>query len=406
VNMPPLDPHEGRRPDDEPIDPAFEPAPREEAPGKIDLERGAPRLAGPDARQLNRNVVLLAGLLVAVLVLGIAWMMTAQGSAPSKKAPAEEEALVVPAIDGFPGHTGGVPPTVMPAHQPAEPIPLRSMDPSRHRSPEPMQAAPALPAAPRAPTLRERRMGADASTAGAALDPTAQALAALNQFSAAAANPNGQAPAVTAADNERGRRAMSLDKPATLLLRGTVIRCVLETKIVTDVPGFTSCVVTEPVYSFNGRQLLLAKGSRVMGQYEGAPTFDRVAVIWDRVVTPGGIDVTMASPGIDTLGGAGHPGHTNAHWGSRIGAALMISLFSDAFKYTAAKHGPKQTSITNGVVTQNPFESNTAETIQQLAEQAVQRSANRPATVTINQGTVLAIYVARDVDFSGVVARQ
>ncbi len=93
------------------------------------------------------------------------------------------------------------------------------------------------------------------------------------------------------------------------------------------------------------------------------------------------------------------------HWGSRIGAALLISLLSDAFKYEAAEHGPRTTTISNGVVTQTPFESNTAATIQQLANQAVRRASNRPATVTINQGTVLAIYVAKDVDFAGVVAR-
>jgi type IV secretion system protein VirB10 len=130
-----------------------------------------------------------------------------------------------------------------------------------------------------------------------------------------------------------------------------------------------------------------------------------VAVIWDRIVTPTGIDVNMASPGIDALGGAGHPGHYNAHWGSRIGAAMLISLLSDAFKYGAAKHGPTQTTISNGLVTQTPFESNTADTVQQIARQAVRRAASRPATVTINQGSVMAIYVARDVDFADVVAR-
>lgn len=199
--------------------------------------------------------------------------------------------------------------------------------------------------------------------------------------------------------------AAPLQHPDTLMLRGTFIRCVLETRIITDIPGFTSCVVTEPVYSFTGKRLLLPKGSKVMGKYEMEPNGPRVAVIWDRIVTPTGIDVSMASPGIDTLGGAGHPGHYNAHWGSRIGAALLISLLSDAFKYEAAEHGPRQTEISNGVVTQSPFESNTADTVQQLANQAVQRQANRPATVTINQGTVLAIYVAKDVDFTGVVAR-
>ena len=113
----------------------------------------------------------------------------------------------------------------------------------------------------------------------------------------------------------------------------------------------------------------------------------------------------MASPGVDNLGGSGHPGYYDAHWPSRIGAALLISLLSDAFKYEAAEHGPRQTTISNGVVTQTPFESNTAQTLQNLSNQAVQRAANRPATVTINQGTIVSIYVAKDVDFSDVIAR-
>lgn len=57
------------------------------------------------------------------------------------------------------------------------------------------------------------------------------------------------------------------------------------------------------------------------------------------------------------------------------------------------------------MVTQSPFESNTAATIQMLANQAVREAANRQPTVTINQGTVLYVYVAKDVDFSSVVAR-
>jgi type IV secretion system protein VirB10 len=200
--------------------------------------------------------------------------------------------------------------------------------------------------------------------------------------------------------------AQPLVHPDHLMLRGTYIRCVLETHIVTDIPGFTSCIVTEPVYSFNGKHLLLPKGSKVLGKYDQEPNGPRVAVIWDRIVTPSGIDVSMASPGIDNLGGAGHPGHYAAHWASRVSAALLISLLSDAFKYEAAEHGPKSNQVSaNGTVVQQPFESNTALTIQNLANQAVRRAANRPATVTINQGTVVTIYVAKDVDFTGVLAR-
>jgi type IV secretion system protein VirB10 len=184
------------------------------------------------------------------------------------------------------------------------------------------------------------------------------------------------------------------------------VRCVLETRIVTDIPGFTSCIVTEPVYSINGRNLLLPKGSKISGRYDSEPNGPRVSVIWDRITTPNGIDVNMASPGVDGLGGAGHPGEYNAHWGSRISAALLISVLSDAFKFAAAENGPPLTSVSNGVITQQPYESSTARTMERMANQALDRGMHRPATVTINQGTVVNVYVAKDVDFSGVLARR
>jgi type IV secretion system protein VirB10 len=82
----------------------------------------------------------------------------------------------------------------------------------------------------------------------------------------------------------------------------------------------------------------------------------------------------------------------------------MISLLSDAFKYYAAEEGPAQTGLTSGgFVTQEPFESNTAESIQNLAQQALAENSRRPPTVTINQGTVVNIYVTADIDFGNVV---
>ena len=65
----------------------------------------------------------------------------------------------------------------------------------------------------------------------------------------------------------------------------------------------------------------------------------------------------MASPGADNLGGAGHPGDYDAHWPARVGAALMISLISDVFKYEGEEHGPRTTTASNGLVTQAPFET-------------------------------------------------
>ncbi|KJV26027.1 TrbI/VirB10 family protein [Luteibacter yeojuensis] len=387
-----------------------------------DLDSAAPQLTSNDLRRMNRSALgLLAGIVLLLVVVAF-WLFSSSGNNSTPVAKPKEETVTVPDA-----------PNVTPQPQPpqAQPIQLAPALPPQEARPElppmpPPQAAPG----PHIPTLLERRIAAANNGAGIqAVGDSGQAQLAPNAPPGGGmggmGGPMGGMASVPGMPGQPYRNAYSasdniayngkdlpdvssaspLQHPDTLMLRGTFIRCVLETRIITDMPGFTSCVVTEPVYSFTGKRLLLPKGSKVLGKYEMEPSGPRVAVIWDRIVTPTGIDVNMASPGVDTLGAAGHPGMYNAHWGSRIGAALLISLLSDAFKYEAAKNGPRQTEISNGVVTQSPFESNTAETIQQLANQAVRRQANRPATVTINQGTVLAIYVAKDVDFAGVVAR-
>jgi type IV secretion system protein VirB10 len=257
-----------------------------------------------------------------------------------------------------------------------------------------------MAAQPRLPTLRERREGV--STAMASTDSPDSHVRALLAGLPAPGAP-GATPAAATPVAADAASAQYINHPDTLLARGTYIRCVLETRIVTDIPGYTSCVVTEPVYSINGRNRLLARGSKVSGRYDTDANGPRVAVVWDRITTPDGFDIRMASPGVDNLGGAGHPGQYDAHWGSRMSAALMISMVSDLFKYEGELHGPDTTTISNGVVTQAPFDSNTARTMERLANQALARSINRPVTVTINQGSVVDIYVARDVDFAPVI---
>lgn len=374
------------------------------APGQPDLDANAPVLRTTDSQRLNRKALaFLAGILGLIAVMAFL-VVKGAGNAEDKTRKTREEAVVVPELQA----PAPLPPMPAPA-EPVQPIAL-AQEPVM---PPPLPADPAMPpasetpTAPPPPSLLDRRISAINDEAGAVgssqqntmNDLYAQAVMASLKTAQGAA---GQAPQEPA---EPATVAQMLQNPDALLARGTYIRCILETRIVTDVPGYTSCVVTEPVYSINGRRLLLPKGSKVLGKYRGEPTGPRVAVIWDRVLTPNGLDVTMASPGIDNLGGAGHPGDYSAHWGSRMGAALLISLISDAFKYAAAEEGPRTATVgAGGVVVDAPFESNTARTMERLAHQALAKAANRPATVTINQGTMVSVYVARDVDFSQVLA--
>jgi type IV secretion system protein VirB10 len=377
-----------------------------------DLDAAAPELGGNALRRLNRRALIFFSGIVLLIVFAGLWMFTAVLKRNNEVRKPREEVVTIPAA---PRPQLPPAPMVAPAPVPPRPAPPIALAPAAPLPPLPRPVMPPPPPQKQGPTLLERRI---ADSSAASVNPVNSAAMGLPPVGAPPlAGAFGGAPGGGDADMPPNRAyaarplspassARPLARPDTLMMRGTYIRCALETHIITDIPGFTSCVVTEPVYSFSGKRLLLPKGSKVLGKYDTEPNGPRVGVIWDRIVTPTGIDVNMASPGVDGLGGAGHIGDLDEHWGTRIGAAMLISLFSDAFKYAAAKYGPDTNTVTDaGTMVQSPFESNTARTLQNIADQAVRRAANRPATVTIHQGTVVNVYVARDVDFSAVVAR-
>lgn len=352
-----------------------------------DLDAAAPQLRSNDLRRMNQRAMLLLGAVVLLLLFVAYWMVASAGKRNEQPKPREEKVTVAEAPRPV-----TLPP--LPQRQP-EPIPLAQQQPLPPL-PAPTPSPASTPQTSREASLLQRRIVSNDAAAVGQQEATAQSSQQV------------KGPQIAGVDASNVTSAQPLTHPDTLMQRGTYIRCVLETHIVSDVPGFTTCLVTEPVYSFNGHRLLLPKGSKVLGSYQrdgDVATARRVSVVWDRIITPTGIDVNMSSPGIDNLGGAGLPGHYDAHWAQRISSALLISMLSDAFKYEAAEHGPKSTTISNGVVTQEPFESNTAQTVQNLSNQAVAAAANRLPTITIHQGTVIYVYVAKDVDFSGVVAR-
>ncbi|HDS1138201.1 TPA: TrbI/VirB10 family protein [Stenotrophomonas maltophilia] len=374
-----------------------------------DLDAAAPQLRSAEEQRLNRKALLFLG--------GIVLLLMAMGFLLFRKGQDDKDA-----VQKVPDVARATTPTLPDAVQ-TDPGPAQAMQPV-----DPIPMLPALPPPPldstplfvpqsdsaremeRGPTLLDRRIGSGSGVGGGdgqdgnggnggrGMDEYTRTM--LAQL------PNNQAaPAKVrrGPDVEDVSNASYIRSPDALLVRGTYLRCVLETRIITDLAGYTSCLLTEPVYSINGRSLLLPKGSKIYGAYGGGPTGKRVEVIWDRITTPNGIDVAMSSPGVDQLGGAGHPGQYSAHWGSRIASALMISLISDAFKYAAAEHGPETTTIANnGMTVQSPYESATARTMERLANEALS-SNRRPPTVTINQGTIVNVYVAKDVDFTNVL---
>lgn len=191
--------------------------------------------------------------------------------------------------------------------------------------------------------------------------------------------------------------AQIISKPSLKLSKGTVIECVLETKVDTTVPGMTSCVVPRDIYSMNGRLLLIERGSKVIGEYQGAVQngLARIFMLWTEIRTPLGVSVQLNSPTADPLGGTGMGGYVDFHWWKRFGNALLFSIVSDGFQYIV---NTANTNNNNGDVTY----ANTENGMNEIIKKAMAQSGNIPPTLIKNQGERVSIFVARDVDFSNV----
>lgn len=190
-----------------------------------------------------------------------------------------------------------------------------------------------------------------------------------------------------------GSRAGTLGNRDFIVAMGTSIPCVLETALASDQPGFTSCVINRDVLSDNGRVVLMEKGTQVVGEYRGGLQRGqkRLFVLWNRAKTPKGVIVTLASPATDALGRAGVDGYVDTHWWERFGSALLLSIVGDATSYASSQLQDSDVDA-----------QNTTSAGQQAAAIAVEQSINIPPTLNKHQGEQVSIFVARDLDFSGI----
>jgi type IV secretion system protein VirB10 len=197
-------------------------------------------------------------------------------------------------------------------------------------------------------------------------------------------------------------KAELLPHPDFMLTEGTIIPCTLQTAINSELAGYVKCIIPQDIRSTTGDVVLLDKGTTVVGEIQQGLVQgqDRLFILWDRAETPDHAVIDLSSPGTDELGRAGVPGAVNNHFWERFGSAIMLSIIQGALQagtaYAANSGGSSGGSTTETFF--NQFQSNGSE----LANTALLNSVNIPPTLEKNQGDNVAIFVAKDLDFSDV----
>ena len=185
-------------------------------------------------------------------------------------------------------------------------------------------------------------------------------------------------------------RARPLPDRNFLITAGSFIPCVLQSAMDSSQPGYVSCIVPRNVYSDNGRVVLMEKGTKIVGEYQGGLNRGqyRLFVLWTRAVTPRGIAIDVASPATDALGRGGVDGRVNNFFWQRFGTALLFSLVEDA--------------ATVGSEAVGSSASNTTRVPSDAASTILQQNGQIKPVLRKNQGEDVGITVAQDFDFSTV----
>jgi type IV secretory pathway VirB10-like protein len=226
------------------------------------------------------------------------------------------------------------------------------------------------------------------------LSRNATTAAATNGPNAPKANASGLGQTI-AGEERDAARAGRLGNASFTVPEGTVLAGTLETAINSDLPGHVRAVVSRNVTSFDGSQILIPKGSRLVGQYQSnlAVGQKRTFIIWERLIRPDGVTIALASPGTDSLGRAGVTGKVDSHFMRRFGAALLLSVIDAGSRAVSAGSG-------------NVVIAGGAGGAANAAGSGLQNDVNIPPTIKVAQGTAIRIFLNRDLDFSDVGAAR
>ncbi len=194
-------------------------------------------------------------------------------------------------------------------------------------------------------------------------------------------------------------QAKKISHPEVTLAEGELIPAVLETAISSELVGSVRAIVTESVYAFSGKRVLIPAGSRLLGDYKQASTLGqkRVYIIWQRVLRPDGVSIELNSPSTDRMGRIGEAAnYTDSHFFARFGEAILLSFIS-------AGSSAVNVSANDEYNAMQAYRESIAQSLAATANDTLKDRHLTTPTLHVHQGTQLNVLVAKDISFQRVL---
>lgn len=255
----------------------------------------------------------------------------------------------------------------------------------------PVQTAGARQPAAGVSDLSESALGREPS-----LDEIADAVVRATRAEKARAETN--EPSVTPSEKAIPKLAPSeaTGAPRYRITEGTIIDAVLTNRLDGGSSAPVNCMVTNALYSSDGRRVLIPAGARVLGESRAVEGWGetRLAVSFHRIVMPDGTSVSLDHfRGLNQLGDAGLRDQVDRHYWATFGGAAAVGLVGGLSQLLGSValgrgNGDRTVVVAGG----------SADAASQAAAQTLSQFLNRMPTITIREGHRVKVYVTRDLD--------
>lgn len=254
-------------------------------------------------------------------------------------------------------------------------------------SPRPSSGGPAIPADASLDEVADAVMRATARAGATTTAPRA-------------ATPADAPPAVVTDPSQRrtpgSTEPIRAAGPLHRLLEGTLIDTVLTNRLDGSTAAPVNLLVTNPIYSHSGHQIVIPAGARILGETHPVQSLgeSRLAVVLHRLIQPDGrtyrLDQFM---GLNQIGDAGLRDKVNHHYWSTFGAAGAVGLISGLAQWIGTAglsrgDGDRTVVIAGGAT----------DATAQASMQVMNRFLNRLPTVTIREGHRVKVYLTSDLE--------
>lgn len=186
-------------------------------------------------------------------------------------------------------------------------------------------------------------------------------------------------------------QAEVIANPSNTVVQGTMIQAVMETALDSSLPGQTRALISEDVFSYDGTQLLIPRGSRLIGRYRSGVKIAerRITIAWDRIILPTDQTIRISAFGGDALGRSGATGFVDTRFAERFGSAALISIISAAPSAAAAEVDNESTAVVLEDV---------GDDLADATDGVISEYLSIGPVIHVDQGTRVTVMVDRDLE--------